>query len=485
MAVALPAIAAAARAVGRPSATQGFARSRSDALSEAHPRRHRRSDAVDARGRGRRRHGADAGGAHRAAGSYGRAISTFPSLTPVCLSSIATGAHGDVHEIPHLVWWHRREERVVEYGSSFGAARAAGLSRTLRDTLVGLNCGASRQARGDGLRGARRRGADAPRRSTSPPIAAGRPTGRRCRSARHRARARAVLLLQPVRVATRTGAPLSWRNRSGGHDRRVRDRGRRAGSSPVTGSTSSSSTSPTTTTRPTRQGPMRAHRRARAVRRRDRRARRRRGRARGVSRALRGHRRSPTTARRASTRWRASRSASRTSRRRRSSLRRTGRRRIYRVDGTAPTARQLALRLDGRPVGRRRACSSRKGRRVARRDGEELRFAPTARRPLAATPPSSTTRMGRRGPGPRSHCPNAGEVLVSRGRRVGVRRPRRQAPSRRRLTRLARSPATPRCRCSRSGSTRPPASIVDVAPTRARPFRRARAPAYGAVERAA
>jgi hypothetical protein len=72
-------------------------------------------------------------------GRLGRATTTFPSLTPVCLSSIATGAHPDVHEIPHLVWWHRRERRLVEYGSSFGAARAAGLGRTLRDTLVGMN----------------------------------------------------------------------------------------------------------------------------------------------------------------------------------------------------------------------------------------------------------------------------------------------------------------------------------------------------------
>jgi hypothetical protein len=73
------------------------------------------------------------------AGMLGRATTTFPSLTPVCLSSIATGAHPDVHEIPHLVWWHRGERRLVEYGSSFGAARAAGLGRTLRDTLVGMN----------------------------------------------------------------------------------------------------------------------------------------------------------------------------------------------------------------------------------------------------------------------------------------------------------------------------------------------------------
>ena len=72
-------------------------------------------------------------------GEYRRAASTFPSLTPVCLASIATGAHPDVHEIPHLVWWNRSELRIVEYGSSFGAIRAAGLVRSLRDTIVDLN----------------------------------------------------------------------------------------------------------------------------------------------------------------------------------------------------------------------------------------------------------------------------------------------------------------------------------------------------------
>jgi predicted AlkP superfamily pyrophosphatase or phosphodiesterase len=72
-------------------------------------------------------------------GEYRRATSTFPSLTPVCLSSIATGGHPDVHHIPHLVWWNRGEQRIVEYGSSFGAIRAAGFARSLRDTIIDLN----------------------------------------------------------------------------------------------------------------------------------------------------------------------------------------------------------------------------------------------------------------------------------------------------------------------------------------------------------
>lgn len=72
-------------------------------------------------------------------GEYGRAVSVFPSLTPVCLSSIATGAGPDVHGIPSLVWWHREERRIVEYGSSFAALRAAGLTQSVVDTIFNMN----------------------------------------------------------------------------------------------------------------------------------------------------------------------------------------------------------------------------------------------------------------------------------------------------------------------------------------------------------
>src|SRR5437773_2898055 len=72
-------------------------------------------------------------------GRYGRATSTFPSLTPVCLSSIATGGHPDVHHIPHLVWYSREARRVVEYGSSFAAIRAAGTRRSIEDAIYNMN----------------------------------------------------------------------------------------------------------------------------------------------------------------------------------------------------------------------------------------------------------------------------------------------------------------------------------------------------------
>ena len=79
-------------------------------------------------------HGVESGRApalaHLAAhGEYRLATSVFPSLTPVCLTSIATGAGPDVHHIPSLSWWNRKEKRIVEYGSSFAALRKAGFSQ--------------------------------------------------------------------------------------------------------------------------------------------------------------------------------------------------------------------------------------------------------------------------------------------------------------------------------------------------------------------
>lgn len=72
-------------------------------------------------------------------GDYRLATSVFPSLTPVCLTSIATGTGPGVHHIPSMVWWNRQERRIVEYGSSFAALRAAGLSQSVLDTIFNMN----------------------------------------------------------------------------------------------------------------------------------------------------------------------------------------------------------------------------------------------------------------------------------------------------------------------------------------------------------
>src|SRR4051812_49688364 len=63
----------------------------------------------------------------------------FPSVTPVCATSIATGVLQDRHHIAAMNWWSRAERRYVEYGSSFRPARQLGLPPQLTDTVYNLH----------------------------------------------------------------------------------------------------------------------------------------------------------------------------------------------------------------------------------------------------------------------------------------------------------------------------------------------------------
>ena len=76
----------------------------------------------------------------RERGTYVRdCVSTFPSVTPVASATIATGVGPGDHFIPSMNWYHRGEERYVEYGSSFPATRAFGVVRSLYDTVYNMN----------------------------------------------------------------------------------------------------------------------------------------------------------------------------------------------------------------------------------------------------------------------------------------------------------------------------------------------------------
>ena len=66
-------------------------------------------------------------------------VAAFPSVTPVCAASIATGAGPDRHEIPSMNWYHRDEGRYVEYGTSFKASQAFGFKQSLTDTIYNMN----------------------------------------------------------------------------------------------------------------------------------------------------------------------------------------------------------------------------------------------------------------------------------------------------------------------------------------------------------
>ncbi len=66
-------------------------------------------------------------------------ISSFPSVTPVASAEMVTGVQSDAHWISGMNWFHRAEQRYVEYGSSLEATRAFGLFRSLHDLVYNMN----------------------------------------------------------------------------------------------------------------------------------------------------------------------------------------------------------------------------------------------------------------------------------------------------------------------------------------------------------
>ena len=68
-------------------------------------------------------------------------VSSFPSVTPVCCSDIATGTGPGRHRVMGMNWYSRIEHRYVEYGSSFEATRTFGMFRALYDLVYNMNLG--------------------------------------------------------------------------------------------------------------------------------------------------------------------------------------------------------------------------------------------------------------------------------------------------------------------------------------------------------
>lgn len=65
--------------------------------------------------------------------------STFPTVTPTALTTLATGAPPSQHGIRGIMWYHRAEDRYVHYWPSHQALMQGTLPRVLRDIFLNLN----------------------------------------------------------------------------------------------------------------------------------------------------------------------------------------------------------------------------------------------------------------------------------------------------------------------------------------------------------
>lgn len=68
-----------------------------------------------------------------------RCVSVFPTMTPTCASTIATGSPPSEHRVPGFVWFSRPEKRIVNYGISLQAVNKLGVRRVIQDLLFNLN----------------------------------------------------------------------------------------------------------------------------------------------------------------------------------------------------------------------------------------------------------------------------------------------------------------------------------------------------------
>ena len=66
-------------------------------------------------------------------------VSSFPSVTPVACAEMVTGTSSERHWISGMNWFHRLEQRYVEYGSSLEATRTVGVFRALYDLVYNMN----------------------------------------------------------------------------------------------------------------------------------------------------------------------------------------------------------------------------------------------------------------------------------------------------------------------------------------------------------
>ncbi len=67
------------------------------------------------------------------------ATSVFPTVTPTCLASLATGCTPAQHGIHGIVWWNLQEERYVSYWPSPQTLLAGTFGQVMRDILQNLN----------------------------------------------------------------------------------------------------------------------------------------------------------------------------------------------------------------------------------------------------------------------------------------------------------------------------------------------------------
>ena len=66
-------------------------------------------------------------------------VSPFPTMSVTVDSTLLTGVYSDKHKVPGLVWYNRKENRIVNYGSHVRELFKLGLKQSMGDVFFNLN----------------------------------------------------------------------------------------------------------------------------------------------------------------------------------------------------------------------------------------------------------------------------------------------------------------------------------------------------------
>src|SRR5699024_10976297 len=66
---------------------------------------------------------------------YPDMISPFPTMSVNVDSTLLTGVYADKHQVPGLVWFHKDEQRLINYGSHIRELLKLGLNKAMTDIL--------------------------------------------------------------------------------------------------------------------------------------------------------------------------------------------------------------------------------------------------------------------------------------------------------------------------------------------------------------
>lgn len=66
-------------------------------------------------------------------------ISSYPTMSVTIDSSLLTGAYADKHTIPGLLWFHPKEQRMIDYGDGLRVAWKPGMVQWFWDSFYQLN----------------------------------------------------------------------------------------------------------------------------------------------------------------------------------------------------------------------------------------------------------------------------------------------------------------------------------------------------------